>query len=101
MDLTTVDPRTNKRVTSVVRTSCMAHSPMAPGPVLSYALLSQAYLDQAGSRPNLKILTNAPVARILSASGAGFVANGVEFLYEGTKHTASITGNGEVILSAG
>ncbi len=77
MDLATVDPRTNRRSTSV------------------------GYLEQAGSRPNLKILVNAPVARILSAPSSGFVASGVEFLYDGQKHTASITPNGEVILSAG
>ncbi|KAI0757746.1 GMC oxidoreductase [Daedaleopsis nitida] len=77
MDLGTVDPRTNKRVTSV------------------------AYLEQAGSRSNLKILVNAPVARILSAPGEGFVANGVEFLFDDQKHTVSTSANGEVILSAG
>ncbi|RPD56267.1 GMC oxidoreductase [Lentinus tigrinus ALCF2SS1-7] len=77
MDLATVDPRTNKRTTSV------------------------AYLEQAGARPNLKVLVNAPVARILSAPGSGFVASGVEFLYDGQKHTVSTTADGEVILSAG
>ena len=44
---------------------------------------------------------NAPVARILSAPGSGFVASGVEFLYDGQKHTVSTTTDGEVILSAG
>ena len=61
----------------------------------------QAYLEQAGSRPNLKVLVNAPVARILSAPGEGFVASGVEFLYDGQKYTVSTTERGEVILSAG
>ncbi|KAI1787645.1 GMC oxidoreductase [Ganoderma leucocontextum] len=77
MDLSTVDPRTNKRVTSV------------------------AYLEQAGARPNLRVLVNAPVARILSAPGEGFIANGVEFLVDGQKHTVSTAANGEVIISAG
>ena len=61
----------------------------------------QSYLEQAGARSNLKILVNAPVARILSAPGEGFVASGVEFLFDGEKHTVSTTDNGEVILSAG
>ncbi|KAM5536363.1 hypothetical protein V8D89_009961 [Ganoderma adspersum] len=75
MDLSTVDPRTNKRVTSV----------------------------QAGERPNLKVLVNAPVARVLFTQGEGeeFIANGVEFLFGGRRHSVSITTNGEVILSAG
>ncbi|TBU46723.1 GMC oxidoreductase [Dichomitus squalens] len=77
MDLATVDPRTNRRVSSV------------------------AYLEQAGSRPNLKILVNAPVARILSAPGEGFTANGVQFLFDGQTHNALTTASGEVILSAG
>ena len=67
------------------------------------ARVLQAYLEQAGARPNLKVLVNAPVARILSAPGPGegFVANGVEFLFDGRKHTVSTTTDGEVILSAG
>lgn len=48
---------------------------------------------------------NAPVARVLSAPAPGdgeeFVANGVEFLFDGRKHSISTTTNGEVILSAG
>nr|VWO96846.1 Alcohol oxidase [Ganoderma boninense] len=67
MDLSTIDPRTNKRVTSV------------------------AYLEQAGTRSNLKVLVNAPVLRILSAPGEGFTASGVEFMFDGVKHTVSTT----------
>ena len=58
---------------------------------------------QAGARPNLKVLVNAPVAKILSSSLAGseFVASGVEFLFDGATHTVQTTSNGEVIISAG
>ncbi|KAM5542319.1 hypothetical protein V8D89_004192 [Ganoderma adspersum] len=75
MDLSTVDPCTNKHVMSV----------------------------QAGERPNLKVLVNAPVARVLFTQGEGeeLIANGVEFLFDGRRHTVSTTTNGEVILSAG
>ncbi|RPD55966.1 FAD/NAD(P)-binding domain-containing protein [Lentinus tigrinus ALCF2SS1-6] len=73
MDLTTVDPKTNKRITSV-----------------------------AGSRTNLKIVLNASVFRILpSLDSDEFVANGVEFLVDGQKHAVLTTLGGEVILSAG
>ena len=44
---------------------------------------------------------NAPVTRVLSAPGEGFVANGVEFTVEGKKHTALTKEGGEVIVSAG
>ncbi len=98
MDLASVDPRTNKRTTSVV-----SEQLLTPAHALRQHCLTvvQAYLEQAGARPNLKILVNAPVARILSAPGSGFVASGVEFLYDGQKHTVSTTADGEVILSAG
>ncbi|KAI0317903.1 GMC oxidoreductase [Amylostereum chailletii] len=68
MDLTSVDPRTNRRVTSV------------------------AYLNEAGARKNLKILVNAPVAHITSSSTSeGLVANGVEFILNGQTHSVSAT----------
>ncbi|KAI1783706.1 GMC oxidoreductase [Ganoderma leucocontextum] len=77
MDISTVNPFTNRRSSSVV------------------------YLKQAASRPNIKVLVNAPVSRILSAPGEGFVANGVEFTIEGQKHTVSTKEGGEIIVSAG
>ena len=60
----------------------------------------QAYLKQAGARPNLKVLVNAPVAKVLSTTPE-FVASGVEFLFDGATHTVNTTSNGEVIISAG
>ncbi|KAM5536368.1 hypothetical protein V8D89_009966 [Ganoderma adspersum] len=64
-------------------------------------IFEPAYLEQAGTRPNLRVLVNAPVARILCAPGEGFTTNGVEFLFDGQKHTVLTASNGEVILSAG
>ncbi|KAI0739119.1 GMC oxidoreductase [Daedaleopsis nitida] len=78
MDVLSVDPRTNKRTTSV------------------------AYLQRAGTRSNLKVLTNAVVTRVLSTpGGTEFVANGVEFSVNKQLFTVSATATGEVILSAG
>ncbi|KAH9920536.1 GMC oxidoreductase [Epithele typhae] len=75
----TVDPRANTRTTS------------------------QDYLKLAVGRSNLKILVNASVARVLlgPTEDGGFVASGVEFLFDGKTHVVSTSPSGEVILSAG
>ncbi|KAG5734171.1 hypothetical protein E4T56_gene1404 [Termitomyces sp. T112] len=61
-----------------------------------------AYLVPAQDRPNLTVLTQALVCRVLFAqdsSGGDLIATGVEFIHQGTKHVLSA--NKEVILSAG
>lgn len=51
-------------------------------------------------RPNLKVLTNAHVYKIIiSKHGDDVVATGVEFEHDGKVHTVSATK--EVIASAG
>ncbi|KAH9912984.1 GMC oxidoreductase [Epithele typhae] len=79
MAATNMDPRANTRTTS------------------------QTYLKPAVGRSNLKVLVNAPVARVLSAPAEDdqFVASGVEFLFDGQTHVVSTSSSGEVIVSAG
>ena len=60
----------------------------------------QAYLIPALDRPNLKVLTNAHVNKILiDATGEHAIASGVEFEHGGSIHTVHC--KKEVILSAG
>ncbi|KAI0031896.1 GMC oxidoreductase [Vararia minispora EC-137] len=77
IDVGTVDPRTNKRT----------HA-------------SQAYLEPVLDRPNLTVLVNAPVIKIVSFINSGeLVASGVEFAVDGKTYTTKAST--EVILSAG
>ncbi|KAI0029556.1 GMC oxidoreductase-domain-containing protein, partial [Vararia minispora EC-137] len=57
------------------------------------------YLKPALSRANLTILCNAHVTRLTSSDSSEFVASGVQFLFNGSTH--SVSTSGEVILSTG
>jgi choline dehydrogenase-like flavoprotein len=57
---------------------------------------ARAFLDPARSRPNLRIMTNAPVSRIVVENGC---AAGVEIRRDGTG--TRIDASREVVLSAG
>lgn len=66
----------------------------------SVACTPQKYLLPVLGRPNLKVLTDAFVFRVLSEKVGGLVeARGVEFEYEGKVH--EITAAKEVIVCAG
>lgn len=58
----------------------------------------QTYLNQAKHRPNLHVITDAQVSRVLLE---GKKAVGVEFEFESSLHQVRVKPTGEVILSAG
>lgn len=62
--------------------------------------VSQGYIYPALDRPNLKVLTEAYVRRVLTKKdGEELVATGVEFEHGGSIHT--VNAGKEVILNAG
>ncbi|KAF5367873.1 hypothetical protein D9615_010490 [Tricholomella constricta] len=70
--------------------------------VRSSAASASAYYEPNQSRANLKVITGAHAARVLTSTTKGtdaVVATGVEFLKDGTQQT--IQANKEVILCAG
>ncbi|RDB27684.1 Pyranose dehydrogenase 1 [Hypsizygus marmoreus] len=61
-----------------------------------------AYLDPALSRPNLSVLVNATVTRIVFADGSGdLTATGVEFASSRDAQPKTVTVKREVLLSGG
>jgi len=63
---------------------------------------ANAYYQPVASRPNLNVITSAWASKIISTTtSAGVKATGVEYWIDGTVYTASLTGTGEVIVSAG
>lgn len=60
-----------------------------------------AYYDPVKERPNLRLLTNSHVDKILFKPGKNLTANGVQFTNNGSGSTECVYAAKEVILAAG
>lgn len=62
---------------------------------------SSYYTPEVEKRPNLDVLTESVVEKIVWASGTPLRATGVQLVQSGTKRVIRVRDGGEVILSAG